>query len=151
MVGFPGETPEEMRQTVDLALQLTAQHSLVHCSPFYCYTPFPGTRAYDEAVVRGFHPPRSLDDWARCGGFDDYTWLDAAGGPPLGRDEFEALNMATLLMDHKVADYSSSRWVKLLASLYRPVARERARRLFFRFMPERRVLRSLYRRLSKTE
>lgn len=45
MYGFPGETWSEMHETLRLALELDIDYS-----SFYIYTPYPGSRLYDELV-----------------------------------------------------------------------------------------------------
>ncbi len=143
MVGFPQEQRAEMLQTVDLALELLDRYDFVRCSPIYCFTPYPGTASYEIAMEAGFEPPTSLAAWSRIGSFDDFTWLDRAGNRELDRDTFLGLNAVTLLIDDKVKDYSPSGLLALLAAIYRPVARFRARHLFFHAMPERWILRWL--------
>jgi len=150
MVGFPQERRAEMQETVELALELLDRYDFVRCSPVYCFTPYPGTASYEAAVAAGFQPPASLAAWSRIGSFDDFTWLDQAGNQELDRDTFLGLNAVTLLIDDKVKDYSSSGILALLAALYRPIARFRARHLFFHAMPERRILRWLLDRQAPT-
>ncbi len=146
MVGFPGERLSEMRETVDLALELLDRFDFVRCSPIYCFTPYPGTSSYELAMRAGFRPPRSLEGWARVGSFDDFTWLEQTNDQVLDRETFLGLHAVTLLMDEKVRDYSTSPLLALLARAYRPIARFRARHLFFAAMPERRLLRWLLER-----
>ncbi len=51
MLGFPTETEEEIRQTID-----TACASPFHTAAFYTVTPFPGTVLYD--IVKETHPEK---------------------------------------------------------------------------------------------
>ena len=143
MVGFPTETIEQMKQTVDLAFELLDRYEFLRVSPFYCYTPFPGTEAYAAALAEGFEPPAQLSDWAKIGGFDDFTWERQSEGRRFDKAFFEGLNMATLFMDQKAQDYSDSKLIRFVADLYRPVARFRARRMFFSLMPEKIFLRRI--------
>jgi len=48
ILGFPGETVEEMRQTVDLALKLD-----INRVNLFTFTPFPGSEMYDELKAAG--------------------------------------------------------------------------------------------------
>jgi radical SAM superfamily enzyme YgiQ (UPF0313 family) len=48
VVGFPGETREEIRQTFDFALDLD-----VDTANFFIATPYPGTRLYNQCVAEG--------------------------------------------------------------------------------------------------
>jgi anaerobic magnesium-protoporphyrin IX monomethyl ester cyclase len=54
MLGFPTETEEEIRQTID-----TACASSFHTASFYTVTPFPGTTLYDQ--VKAQHPDKVKD------------------------------------------------------------------------------------------
>lgn len=49
MVGFPGETREEVQTTLDYALD-----SKLHSLNFWFVTPFPGTELYDQAKDMGY-------------------------------------------------------------------------------------------------
>ncbi len=61
ILGYPGETYEQLKQTVDLAKSIAA--SLV---PFYHFTPLPGTKLYDEVVADGsYKPPRTLRELSK--------------------------------------------------------------------------------------
>lgn len=58
MVGFPGETPEAVKRTVDLAIRLhpdTVQ--------FYPVMVYPGTRAYEEYKAKGWLTATRYADW----------------------------------------------------------------------------------------
>ncbi len=52
VIGFPGETLDEMRQTVDLALDLWRRYQLA--PSLYLATPLFGTQLYDECVSKGY-------------------------------------------------------------------------------------------------
>lgn len=51
MLGFPTETEEDLRQTLDVAV-----NSRLHTASFFTVMPFPNTRLYDE--VMRLHPER---------------------------------------------------------------------------------------------
>jgi hypothetical protein len=149
MVGFPSETRAEMKETVALALELIDRFDFFRCSPFYNYSPYPGTHGLQEAVRLGFTPPRSPEEWLRVGAFDDVSWERRDNGKVLGRSLFEGLNLTTLFIDGKVRDYSASFLVKFLSAIYRPIARFRAKHLFFRLMPERFFLNRFFNRYTQ--
>ncbi len=48
MYGFPGETREELRATLDFALELDLDYA-----SFYVYTPYPGSALYNELLRKG--------------------------------------------------------------------------------------------------
>ena len=49
MLGFPGETKEEIQLTLDYSLK-----SRLHSANFFFVTPFKGTRLYDQAIEMGY-------------------------------------------------------------------------------------------------
>lgn len=86
MVGLPGETEEDIKNTYQLALRIRkmAKRSCIYVTPF---RPYPGSELYDEVVNKyGYSPPGSLKEWARLSekefvdsagyeSFDNYKWV----------------------------------------------------------------------------
>lgn len=75
ILGFPGETAEEKKHTVEFAMRLAA----LPTSPevrFHGFAPFPGTPMYQDALNAGFAEPGDLEEWSA---FDYYgmptPWL----------------------------------------------------------------------------
>jgi radical SAM superfamily enzyme YgiQ (UPF0313 family) len=64
MLAFPTETAGEVRQTVDLALELLAANPGAQVSAFYAFVPYPGSELFDLAVKHGFAPPDTLEGWS---------------------------------------------------------------------------------------
>jgi anaerobic magnesium-protoporphyrin IX monomethyl ester cyclase len=62
MLGHPDETEETARQTVEFIRELRAMG--VGATPFYAFTPFPGTAVYENPEEYGVH--REDLDWKRC-------------------------------------------------------------------------------------
>ena len=58
MLGFPTESEEEMRETVEFALK-----SRCHTASFFILTPFPGTEIYREAESAGFNMKAYYSDY----------------------------------------------------------------------------------------
>ncbi len=75
MVGFPGETREEIKMTMDYALS-----SKLHSANFWFVTPFKGTELYDQAVEMGYDVP---DETESLHYFDPQTDLSEVPGPEL--------------------------------------------------------------------
>ncbi len=63
IVGFPGESDDNVRATLDVAKRLRAM-SPKFSTPIFYFKPYPGTSITHEAVKDGFVLPSSLDDWA---------------------------------------------------------------------------------------
>jgi len=64
MMGFPGETQEELNETVDLALRLMEENPRAIVNQFSPFTPLPGTELLDISVNEfGFKLPETLEGW----------------------------------------------------------------------------------------
>ncbi len=63
IVGFPNETEESVRATVDMVKRLRAMSPGFETPVFY-FKPYPGSPITDEVVAGGHELPDSLDDWA---------------------------------------------------------------------------------------
>ncbi len=128
----PGETLEDIRQSVDLMQKLHQVNPNFRNSPVYHYTPFPGTPMFEQAVASGFRPPRTLEEWAGFS-YEGNGFVHIGSQPP---EFYERLYLSTLLNDRKVDEYTVPWWIRLGAGMYRPVANARLRHLFFDWMPE---------------
>lgn len=66
MIGFPGETIDEMKETIRFAYQsvsINPENSYINGPNVY--RPYPGSELFDEAVRDyGFKLPRSLEEWS---------------------------------------------------------------------------------------
>lgn len=61
IIGYPGETEEQLRDSVRLINSIKA--SMV---PIYHFTPLPGTELYREVVESGaYHPPKTIKEMAK--------------------------------------------------------------------------------------
>jgi len=65
MVGFPTETVQEMKQTLQLAVKLLDDNPNAMSAGVYILAPYPGTEIYDVALREGFKPPSTLEEWAQ--------------------------------------------------------------------------------------
>ncbi|MCZ7601633.1 MAG: B12-binding domain-containing radical SAM protein [Melioribacteraceae bacterium] len=78
IIGFPGETKDEMNMTIDLIKELrelTPQpETRVHL-----FAPYPGTPLFDIACKHGFNPPTNLEGWSSFDYYDSQTpWTDSS-------------------------------------------------------------------------
>ncbi len=72
MFGYPGEGPEERRQTVSFIMDLLRRHPGVEfCTNIF--TPYPGAPVMQRAQELGIEVPRSFEGWADY--FPRYTVL----------------------------------------------------------------------------
>lgn len=68
IVGYPGETDDEVDQTYALLEQLQQLEPMPE-TRVHLFGPFPGTPLWESAVAAGFEAPADLEGWA---GFDYY-------------------------------------------------------------------------------
>jgi anaerobic magnesium-protoporphyrin IX monomethyl ester cyclase len=64
IVGFPEESDESIRATLECAKRLRAL-SPDFLTPIYYFKPYPGSELVREAVARGFRLPQTLEAWSR--------------------------------------------------------------------------------------
>lgn len=102
MAGLPGESIDEMRQTVQLMLDLEQEHPGAYLSPIKAYVPYPGTELYNTALEYGFEAPHSLAEWSR------FDWLNCPK-PWLSAKEarfVEKIVYVTMGLDQKLVELS---------------------------------------------
>ena len=63
IVGFPGESPESMQATLDLAKSLR-QSNPAFDTPIFYYRPYPGNPMAEQSAAQGYVFPDGLDEWA---------------------------------------------------------------------------------------
>ena len=129
MIGFPGERDEEQKMTIDLVVKLLAENPKAKISGIGCFTPYPGTALFQEAVKLGYKPPEKLLDWS------SYA-VDQINVPWLRGDKkrkIQTIQFASFFIDQKPEDVAGSWWVRLAAKIYRPLAKLRFRWHFYDF------------------
>ena len=134
MCALPTETDEDVRQSVDLAFELIRRNPNIRISPFYNFSPYPGTDMFERAVALGLKVPATLEGWA------DFDHSES--NLDLGRRSFyESLYFTSMFLDDKASEYGMPAWAVALARVYRPVARFRTRHFLFQGLIEREVMR----------
>ena len=70
IIGYPGESPQSMRNTIDQCRRIVAscEKARPRVAPF---RPLPGTGMWAEALELGFQPPATLEDWGTFKEFHD--------------------------------------------------------------------------------
>jgi anaerobic magnesium-protoporphyrin IX monomethyl ester cyclase len=84
IVGFPEESDDSIRATLDCAKRLRAL-SPDFLTPIYYFKPYPGSELVREAVTRGFRLPETLEAWS---GFDYVAGLP---GPWVSSEKFRLI------------------------------------------------------------
>lgn len=64
IVGFPEETIDDVRMTIQLAMQILDENPNAINSTFYVVAPYPGTEIGGK-FLRSNNAPKRLEDWAR--------------------------------------------------------------------------------------
>lgn len=63
MVGFPGETFDDINQTIDLFVRLKKDNAQAQFETIGSYTALAGTPLFDLALKMGLKPPQNLEGW----------------------------------------------------------------------------------------
>ena len=63
MSGTPGETKEDLHDTLDFYFELKSLGD-VEINGMFVYTPYPGTPLYQEAIKLGYVPPSTFEEWS---------------------------------------------------------------------------------------
>lgn len=131
MAGFPDEEHADIRKTVDLIWELTRENKKAIISPICPYTPYPGTEIFQKALKQGFIKKNRLEDW------DDTNYGNSLWESRDKSSFLNALFFTSMFLDlHRLKDMLDNPLYKTLIYFYRPIARFRVRKLFFKFMPE---------------
>jgi anaerobic magnesium-protoporphyrin IX monomethyl ester cyclase len=65
ILGFPGESWDEVCETLDLIDELQGMNEYVIIPLPHIFCPFPGTPLLDVATQHGFEPPTTLEGWGK--------------------------------------------------------------------------------------
>ncbi len=129
IIGFPGETIDGIKKTVALAIELYKRNRHVWF-PFNIFTPFPGTLMFQKALEYGFNQPANLEEWARLEstGWGRYFnhWMTKKENRLL-----ESINCTSYLAFPLAINRVSKKTLKLLMSLYQPIAYLRFKHMFY--------------------
>jgi radical SAM superfamily enzyme YgiQ (UPF0313 family) len=64
IIGFPQETIDDVMATIN-AVRKVSEIMPDAVQRLKIFSPYPGSRLYQETVERGYHPPETLEDWGR--------------------------------------------------------------------------------------
>lgn len=154
IMGVPTETLDELKQTRDMMLQLIEDHPNCIIFPPNKFRPLPGTELYDLAKNKwGYEMPNTLDQWANIEveAEADAGWYTAAH-----RRFFNLMLICSYFIDNKVARLTTGKTLffkamRLVNSLYRPIALFRLKHGLSRFLVEYPAYRTATRMLTRAE
>ncbi len=131
IIGFPHETLESMRATVQAAARLKHQFP-GYASDLYPFRALPGTEDYQEAKGLGWRLPETFEEWGRC---FEWKWNTEANPLPaeIRKQWFRYLGSAAHY-DRKVNE--GPRWAR---ALVRRLAGWRLRNGNFAFPAEQKL------------
>lgn len=130
LIGFPGETMEQVNDTIDFYLTLSKENPNAYPMVFI-YTPIPGTDLYFEALENGFKQPSTSMDWVYL---DFKTWLYKYPNwvKKSDRMKLETIMIASLFCNKNARFKLTTPFSKIAFFFYHPFAKLRFRYKFFR-------------------
>ncbi|OSM01463.1 B12-binding domain-containing radical SAM protein [Magnetofaba australis] len=130
IIGFPGESEEEMMDSVRMALQLERENPNAY-TIFFTFLPIVGTPQYQDAVAQGFHEPQSLEEWAYMD-FDGWMNLYRNWTSPELRSRLEAISFVSYFHSpHVIYKFGGSKLLRFAFTLYHPIAKWRFEKQYF--------------------
>ena len=83
IVGFPGETSDQMQATLALAKELRSRHPAFE-TPIFYYRPYPGNPMAEQSAAHGHEFPDGLAAWG------DFDYV-AGRGPWLSEEQWRTV------------------------------------------------------------
>lgn len=135
IVGFPGETEEEVMDTVKFALELESKNPNAY-SLIFPFMPIIGTPFYIDALNMGLKEPKTLEDWEFMD-FDMWTKKYSTWASPKLVRKLEAINFTSYFHNHNVSyKFGGSALLRTCFRLYHPIAKWRFENQMFGFFFE---------------
>ncbi len=143
IIGIPGETKKDINMTIDFALKLSKIHPNLALD-IGTYVPYPGSEMYQEAIAKGFNPPKNTLGWAK---FDIVngkriipTWLPWAGKNTT--KEFYVIDKCAIHLNR--TPYGNT-WQRIAKKVLHLTSYLRLKYKFFKFPVELMVFNLYYR------
>lgn len=130
IIGFPGETEDQIMDTLRFAAELESVNPNAY-SLIFNFLPIVGTPFYAEAVAQGVEQPATLEEWA---GMDFDGWMKkyrSWATPELVR-KLEAISFVSYFHNRNVAyKFGGSALLRTAFRLYHPIASWRFRHQYY--------------------
>ena len=124
IVGFPGETEEEINESVQFAQELERDNPNCY-TLFFPFMPIVGTPFYFDSLGEGFSAPKTLEDWEGMD-FDMWTKKYRSWASPKLTRKLEAINFTSYFHNKNVAyKFGGSALLRWSFKLYHPIAKWR--------------------------
>jgi anaerobic magnesium-protoporphyrin IX monomethyl ester cyclase len=142
LVGMPTETMEDLQETGLFMLKLMKENPNAIMYPPNKMIPYPGGKAYEEAVKRGYVTPETPDDWLNM---DQEGEVYQPWYTPEKNRYMKVLQLATYALsnwERFLVDRPT--WLqtlfKILKSIYKPIARFRLKYYVTHFFIEEQLM-----------
>lgn len=135
IVGFPGETEDEIADTVNFAMELERVNPNCY-TLIFPFMPIVGTPFFEDAVKIGFEEPKSLEEWEHMD-FDMWTKRYRGWASPKLTRKLEAINFTSYFHNKNIGyKFGGSSLLRLCFVLYHPIAKWRFKNQIFTFFIE---------------
>lgn len=138
IIGFPGESMGDIKETVKLAVELQKKNKNAWF-PFNIFTPFPGTPMFQKAIEYGFMTPKSLEEWDRLEsiGWSKYYghWMNEKENNLL-----KSINFTSYIAFPAAGQKISNPLLRTLFFIYQPFAYYRFKHMFYSMHFEKYIL-----------
>jgi len=123
VVGFPTETLEDIKHTVNLITILLKDNPQAKIMNIGCFTPYPSSEIMKLCETLGYKQPEKLKDYINYGVETINTpWV--LDSPPLYKI-IKSINFLNYFLDNKINDLEIPGYMRIPAKLYTPLARWR--------------------------
>ncbi|MBN3038379.1 MAG: B12-binding domain-containing radical SAM protein [Candidatus Omnitrophica bacterium] len=131
MIGFPGETLEDVQRTVDLAIQLADNNAMARTYNLQIYKPFPATALYERCLEYGFQEPESLEGWSHILDVKQ-AWLSARE-----RRLLKMLDLFSYFFDEKgIGEFLNNRFISTFLLPYSKFVKFRCKNAYYNLLLE---------------
>lgn len=141
ITGFPEETIVDLKKTINILFQILKENKMARNSPIYSFIPYPQTPLGKMVGKKGYRFPNELIGWKNFDwgnvGHEDVTYISDDLRKIV---KYNFLYYLSFFLDKKLIEYETSKIIKILALIYRPIARFRTRHLFLKLRLERKII-----------
>jgi len=135
LLGLPGETKKDLRQTINLLLGLLKDKKDISFI-LHIFLPYPKTKIAEIVKEYELDSKKNLEDWINYENdlFKKFTIMHSEKRYKILRKIYYLF----FFVDNKLFkwDFNLPLWLKIYSIFYRPIAIFRVKNLFFTFMPE---------------
>lgn len=127
VVGYPSETIDEIKMTSDLIIKLLSENENAKISGIGCYTPYPGTKLFEESKKIGYISPEQLEGWSTYSVDNiNIPWIKGKM-----KQIVEGLQFTSFFVDSKPRDIAAPWYVQVVWYFYQYIARWRMKKFNF--------------------